>query len=144
MQQQGKGLAMVAMVNMAPCRVLAVPSSPSSPLSVPLLSTIPPHASLTPRYPISLLSVHHHIYCFFLSQIVPLSSLISLSLPPLFLPSPIFPSRHSGLPTGSRQALNAAQNKATFNASWQADWAAQQRDTASYHSHDPQNHSIHT
>lgn len=50
-QQQGKGPAMVAMVNMAPCRVLPVPSSPSSTLSVPLLSTIHLHACFLPLPP---------------------------------------------------------------------------------------------
>lgn len=101
---------MVAMVNMAPCRVLAVPSSPSSPLSVSLLSTtsIPSHASLCgyPSPPLSFQS--HPLLCLYPN--LPL-------LPPFFFPPPILASRYSGVPTGSRQALNTVQNEATFNAS---------------------------
>lgn len=86
-QHQGKGPVMVAMVNMAPCRVLAVPSSPSSPLlfhcSLLFLSTLP----LLPPFAIS---------SFFF--------LISLSLHLLhLLPSPIFPSCHSDPPISSKQ-----------------------------------------
>ena len=44
-QQQGNGPVMVAMVNMAPCRVLAVPYSPPSPPL--LLSTVLLHAGFS-------------------------------------------------------------------------------------------------
>lgn len=104
-------------------------SSPFLPLFSPFCSTALCHPS--PRLSYATLSDFLSLRLSFppyllllFPPIQPFSYLISLSPSPLFPPSPIFPSRHSGLPKGSRQAMNAAQNKATFNASWQADWAA--------------------
>lgn len=98
---------------------LSCASSPFLPLLSPFSSTALYYSSNRPPFA-------------FISTISTASSfpdstffLLYFTLPPLLFslpPSPIFPSRHSGLPTGSRRALNAAQNEATFNASWQADW----------------------
>ena len=101
-QQQGKSPAMVAMVNMDPCLVLAVHSSSSHPLSY---STVSDVRSLLLSVLPSLLASS----CLFTSShsfFLPRFGVLSLlpSLPPLILPS-----RHSDLPTGSRQALRAAQ-----------------------------------
>lgn len=113
LQQQGKGPAMVAMVNVAPCHLLAVPSSS---LSVPLLSTIPRYAFF----------FSHCIQMFWHSQhtyyVYPFLSFPNFSFEfqsNLFSLPP--PSLHSGFPAGSRQALHAAQNEVTFSASCQAD-----------------------
>lgn len=81
----------------------------------------------------------------FLAQIQSFSALFNPSPHPhpfFWHPSPIFPSRHSGLPTGSRQAVNTAQEETTFNASWQANWAVPGMATAPrpllIHAHEPQ------
>ena len=119
--QQEKGPAMVAMVNMAPCRVLAVPSSPSSPLSVPLLSAIPClHPSIWLHFYFSI----RHIHFFYTSSLLasPFLLLPSCpSLPPSFLHATVAspqapdrpwtlcrtgrPSTHHGRLTGQRLGL---------------------------------------
>lgn len=114
----GKGPAMVAMVKLPPCCELG-PPPPCVPRGV-LFFTVHLHSSFTA--PPSFLSIclSTRWLPLFLS---PVFVILSFSLPPLLLPSPILPSHHSGLPTGYRQGLNAALNEATFNASSQGDWA---------------------
>lgn len=111
------------MVNTAPCCVLATPPSPSSSLCVPLISNIRLHVSpiplCLPFYPSVRLSIGTGF-----SFLEFFAILFSVSLPSILLPSPIFPSHHSGLHTGTRQGLNAVQNKATFSVSRHAEWAA--------------------
>lgn len=110
------------MVNTAPCCVLATPPSPSSSLCVPLISRIRLHVS-----PIPLCFPFYHLSGYLLTLDSPTRiflNLFSVSLLSILLPSPFFPLHHSGLRTGSRQGLNAVQNKATFSVSQPAEWAA--------------------
>lgn len=134
-QQQGKGPAMVAMVNMAPCRVLPVPSSPSSTLSVPLLSTIHLHACFLPLPPSLPPYLHPN------SKFIPSfyhSPYILSSFPS---PPPVFPSRHSGLPDRP-WTLHRTRRPSTHHGRLTGLSSGQQRDTTHHTTLMTRNHNV--
>lgn len=112
-----------------PLLVLTVHSSASYPLSSPVLTAPPFQVCFSSFFsndilPLNLLLLPYLVLHFCLS-LVPFFLLHAL---PFSLSPAIFPSCHSGFPTGSRQ-------QTTFNAWWQTDWAAPtyKRDTALSH-----------